>query len=447
MEKRWEDMTARERQEARFAKLMAGEGLEFKNPENKAKYERRLTRLKDAIQLEKEPDRVPILPWATFMQTTMTGATPAESLYDADKMLAAMKKYVLDFDPDYYGSMVIIPPGKTLELLGYSLYKWPGFNLPDKYVYQCLESDYMKADDYPAFINDPTDFWLRKYLPTHFKILEPLTQMPPLTGLFEIPCIPPYMMALGSPPGQEMLQKLMEASKFAFDWAMKVLALDKELQENGNIPFAGGIAKAPFDVLADTLRGSHGIFMDLYRQPDMIVEACERLVPLAIDLALGGVAGSGNPIVFMPLHKGADGWLSDEQFQKFYWPSLKAVMEGLIEEGCVPFLFAEGGYNDRLEYLNELPKGHTIWLFDRTDMAVAKQKAGANVCIAGNVPISQIMTNTPEKVKATCKTLIDTCAPGGGYLMGLGCAADEGKPETIKAMFEFTKTYGVYKQT
>lgn len=444
MEEKWEEMTARERQEARFAKQMAGEGLEFKSPENKAKYERRITRLKDAIQLEKVPDRVPILPWATFMQTTMTGATPAETMYDSEKMIAAMRKYVLEFDPDYYGSMVIIPPGKPLELLGHSLYKWPGFNLPDEYVYQCIEGEYMQAEDYPALINDPTDFWLRKYLPRIFKGLEPLSGMSPLTGLFELPCLPPYMLALGSPPGQEMLQKIMEASKFGFEWAVKVLALDKELQENGNVSFAGGIAKAPYDVLADTLRGSRGIFRDLYRRPDQIIEACERLIPLQIDLALGGAAANNNPIIFMPLHKGADGFMSDEQFQKFYWPSLKAVMEGLIAEGCVPFLFAEGGYNSRLDYLNDLPKGHTLWLFDLTDMAEAKRKAGGNVCIAGNVPITQIMTSTPEKVKDTCKNLIDTCAPGGGYIMGLGCAADEGKPDTIKAMIDFTKEYGVY---
>lgn len=445
MEKQWSEMSIREKQNARFDKLLAAEGLDFVNPEAKARFQRRITRLRDAIQLEKLPDRVPVLPWATFMQTVMTGATPAESMYDVDKMVAAMRKYVMDFNPDYYGSMFIVAPGKPMEILGYTLYKWPGFNLPEQYVYQCLEAEYMKAEDYQDLIDDPTDFWLRKYLPTHFKALEPLTQMPPLTGLFEMPCLPPYFMTFGSPAGQEMLRKLMEASKLGFEWGLKVGALDQELMQNGHVPFAGGIAKAPYDYLADTLRGSRGMFMDLYRRPEQVVEACERLTPLAIKLGLGGVNASGCPIVFMPLHKGADGFMSDEQFQKFYWPSLKAVINGLIEEGCVPFLFAEGGFNSRLDYLNDLPKGHTIWLFDRTDMAEAKKKAGANVCIAGNIPISKIMTGTPEAIKENCKELIDTCAPGGGYIMGLGCAADEGKPDTVKAMIDFTKEYGVYK--
>ena len=78
---------------------------------------------------------------------------------------------------------------------------------------------------------------------------------------------------------------------------------------------------------------------------------------------------AATPVVFMPLHKGADGFMSDEQFHKFYWPSLRAVLLGLIEEGTIPFLFAEGRYGSRLEAIMDLPKARTVWLFDQTDMA------------------------------------------------------------------------------
>ncbi len=46
--------------------------------------------------------------------------------------------------------------------------------------------------------------------------------------------------------------------------------------------------------------------------------------------------------------------MSDEQFKKFYRPSLKAVNLGLIEK-AVCAAVREGGYNSRLEYLKELP--------------------------------------------------------------------------------------------
>ena len=64
---------------------------------------------------------------------------------------------------------------------------------------------------------------------------------------------------------------------------------------------------------------------------------------------MGAAQQTGNPLIFMPLHKGADGFLSDEQFKTFYWPTLKKVIVGLIEGGCIPFPAAEGGYNTRLK--------------------------------------------------------------------------------------------------
>ena len=57
------------------------------------------------------------------------------------------------------------------------------------------------------------------------------------------------------------------------------------------------------------------------------------------------------------MRKGADGFMSNEQFKKFYWPSLKKVIIGLAENGCVPICFVEGGYNQWPEFLTEVPEG------------------------------------------------------------------------------------------
>jgi uroporphyrinogen-III decarboxylase len=202
---------------------------------------------------------------------------------------------------------------------------------------------------------------------------------------------------------------------------------------------------APFDILADTLRGSRGIMLDMYRQPDMILAAVERLLPIYIKQGVRMANASGNPVVFIPLHKGANGFMSDEQFKTFYWPTLKGLILGLAEEGCVPLLFAEGGYNDRLEYLKELPKGSCFWLFDRTDMQAAKQAVGDKICTGGNVPTSLILTGTAGEVTDYCKHLIDTVGPGGGYIMAFGTAMDEVKADTVHAMIDTTKSYGVYR--
>lgn len=185
--------------------------------------------------------------------------------------------------------------------------------------------------------------------------------------------------------------------------------------------------------------------MDMYRRPEQLLEALEKLTPLMINMGIAGPRRSRRPLVFIPLHKGADGFMSDKQYRTFYWPTLKKVILGLINEGLIPFIFAEGAYETRLEVIQDIPIGSTVWLFDYTDMARAKEALGKIACITGNVPISLLNTGTPEEVKAYCRHLIDTAGKDGGFIMSSGTIIDEAKTENVRAMIEFTKEYGVYR--
>ena len=445
MEKTWKDMNRAERQEARFEKWLSGPGLDFVSPEAKASYHRKITRFKDAVQLKKRPDRVPVFPFHTFMPVTLFDVLPGEVFYDGEKLVSVWMRYLEEYKPDYYISPALVMNGVPLDILDYKLYKWPGKGVDEKYPYQCVENEYMTPDEYESFIEDPSDFFLRRYIPRICGALEPLRSLTPLTGILELPLMGNPLIALGTPGMQKALQALMDAGKAAFEWGGHIGAFEKEAQELGYVNGAGGVSKAPYDVLADTIRGTRGAMMDMYTRKDLLLEAMRRLTPIMIKEGISGPNVSGNPVVFMPLHKGADGFMSDEQFRTFYWPFLKDVILGLIEEGCVPFIFAEGGYNTRLEYLNELPKGHCVWMFDKTDMAVAKDVIGGTTCIAGNIPISTILSGTPEQIKELCKELIDVAGKDGGYIMTSGCSMDEAKPDTLRAMIEFTKEYGVYR--
>ncbi len=138
--------------------------------------------------------------------------------------------------------------------------------------------------------------------------------------------------------------------------------------------------------------------------------------------------------------------MSEKQFHTFYWPYLRRVILGCVEQGLVPTLFAEGGYNTRLEIISDLPKGKVIWHFDQTDMKRAKEILGDKACIMGNVPTSLLVTGTPNEVKAYCRELIETAGKGGGYIMAPGATADEAKVENLKAMLEAAREYGVYRK-
>lgn len=119
-------------------------------------------------------------------------------------------------------------------------------------------------------------------------------------------------------------------------------------------------------------------------------------------------------------------------------------MLGLINEGLIPFPFAEGSYNSRLEIVSDLSKGKVIWRFDATDMARAKEILGDKACLFGNVHASIISTGTPDSIKAYCKQLINIAGKGGGFILSTGSSIEKAPPENVHALIDFSKEYGVY---
>jgi uroporphyrinogen-III decarboxylase len=450
MEKKWEEMSADEKQEAQFQKLLEpkdpeGNDLQFQSREAQAAYTTSINRLRDAVQLKNLPDRVPVTIFPNMFPYAYGGITPQEAMYDYDKCVTAYRKFVLDFKPDLPMGAAGPGPGKFFEILDYKLYSWPGHGVAPEHGYQCNEREYMKAEEYDLLIADPSFYFRNFYLPRVFGKLDAWNMLPPLTGILEMYGVAFSFIPFGLPPVQEAYKALFEAGAEALKWAMAVGGIDIELATLGFPSIFGGFSKAPFDVLGDTLRGTKGVMLDMYRQPDKLLKALETITPLMIGLGLGAAQQTGKPFIFMPLHKGADGFLSDEQFRKFYWPSLKQVMLGLIEGGCIPLPAAEGGYNTRLNYLKELPKGKTLWMFDQTDMAVAKETVGDTLCLLGNVPSSLLKLGEPQEVRDYAKKLIDAAGKGGGFIMCNGAFFDEAKPENVHALMDFSKEYGVYK--
>jgi hypothetical protein len=444
MEKKWEEMSPDEKQEVMFQRWLSPEGVEFASPEAEKLYKERVTRIKDVVQLKKLPDRVPIFPFIGFFPAYYAGFTPHDIMYDYEKLFTAFRKYVLDFEPDINPGAFFTGSGKLFEIIDFKLYAWPGHGVAPEHTYQCVEGEYMKADEYDALILDPTHFWSSTYMPRICGVMESLTMMQSPINVQE-GAIAGYLLPFGLPNVQAAYKTLFEAGAEVLKLMGVIAGFDKEMTAAGFPAFLGGLTKAPFDVIGDTLRGTRGIMLDMYKQPDKLLKALEVLTPLMINMGVSMARMHGNPLTLITLHKGADGFMSDKQFKTFYWPSLKNLIIGLMDEGCVPFLFVEGSYNSRLDTIKDIPAGKSIWLFDQTDMEKAKEKMGRVACIGGNVPIDLFTVGTAPAVEEYAKKLIDTVGKGGGYIMANGAVINEGKPENLKAMVDFTKKYGIYK--
>jgi hypothetical protein len=303
----------------------------------------------------------------------------------------------------------------------------------------------MKADEYDALIDDPSDFWMRVYLPRAIGVLEPFSKLMPFSRVIEIVSINGFISPFGMTDVRNAFEALFRAGEEADAWRKVSRESMKRIVSRGFPSLKQGSSWAPFDLLGDTLRGTKGIMLDLFRRPAKILEAMDRLTPLMIKLGVSSARAAGSPLVFIPLHKGADGFISAEQFKTFYWPSLRKVMLGLIDEGLIPFPFAEGSYNTRLEMITDFPKGKVVWRFDATDMARAKEILGDKACLFGNVPASIISTGTPDSVIAYCKQLIDVAGKNGGFIISTGSSVEKAPPENLHAMIDFSKKYGAHQ--
>ncbi|NQV55393.1 MAG: hypothetical protein HQ503_06000 [Rhodospirillales bacterium] len=410
----------------------------------KAEYDARVKRMRDVIAL-KEPDRVPVyLSWR-FWAARHHGMTCEQAMYDADGLGKATKAMILELDPDCYQlphNQVVL--GDPLETLGIKALKWPGHGVPNDVSYQYLDMEFMAASEYDEYLSDPTGFTLRKYLPRISDALEPLGKFPDFPAFYHTRVL--NLARFFADPGiKKAIRSMEKAGKQMEETGAKARDFAVDMASLGYPLFNVAGASAPFDQIADYMRGSKGAMLDMFRHKDKLLEAMDQATGYIIRSAIAAKGDKEDAHVFMPLHWGLDGFMSEEQFMTFYWPQLRKVLMALIDADMTPYVFWEGNCNSRLEIIGDLPPGKAIYKFESTDMHLAKDVLGDTICIQGNIPASMMITGTPEIMDAYCKDLIEYCGKGGGFILDGACGIpDESKYECVVAMVEACRKYGQY---
>ena len=337
-------------------------------------------------------------------------------------------------------------PGPSMAL-GDRSTRWPGHGLGPDGSYQYFEVDFMKAGDYEAFLNDHTDFGIRTYLPRVFEALEPLAKLPhmgmSLFGYYNLHNLAP----LASPDVLQALAALGKAAQLQVEWRVHMGQTARAMAAAGfaNMPNLGCIVEAPFDFMSDTLRGMRGIFLDLRQRPEQLLAAQEKALQVQLQFAREYKAATGVSTVFIPLHRGSDGFMSIKQFERFYWPQFKALMLGLIEADIVPWVFYEGIWDQRLEYLTELPAGKSVGLFQNSDIFKVKEIVGQTMCIVGGMPVSLLRSGSTEEIRDWTRQLCERVGDGGGFVMSSSVRELEScDPQRVRTWTDATREFGVY---
>ncbi len=389
-------------------------------------YNLRLKRYKKAM-LNEKPDKVPLRVFAAEFSSKYAGFTVQEATYDYNIAFEAVRKCAKDFNWDATVLNMIYVWGGIIDAFGQKYYKLPGLNLPINTGFQYLEppdeeTTYMHEDEYDLLIENPTEYLMNIWIPRISK----------------------YVVA----PGERnsyinnaaWLKGGIAMMKYFNDFGKAAELLKKEC---GAVSAICGILKSPFDVIADKLRGFRQVCIDVFRQPKKVEKACEALMPHLFQNALISSDPEKNLPVSIWLHRGT--LFNRKMYEQFFWPTTKEIITNLWKNGIQTLWYAEGNWDQWLDYTLELPEKSIIYHVDQGNIFDVYKKINGKFAISGGVPNDMLAFSNPEDVKKYCKKIILEVGKNGGYIMDAGAIImSDAKAENIKAMTEAVEEFGYY---
>lgn len=282
---------------------------------SQARYDEKIKRIDEAIAM-KEPDRVPCIPFVQTYGVTHNGSTMAQAMYDHAVAQKGIEEYLEKYDPDcsYGVSAYFCGLGPAFDELGLQFFQWAGQEgsvCDDHSIHQFHEKAYLGEDEYPTLLGDVSGWVLGSYLPRNYKIFEPLSGLRlgyNMLGYGSVPGI----MQFADPRIAETVAKLGEIARTKVipvyqSWA----EFDKRMVEKGYPLLFNSTTSVAFDLLSDCLRGTLDTMMDIVEQPENVQAAIEAFYPGTLFGAIAQAKTSPGRLVFIPLHKGLEGFLSN----------------------------------------------------------------------------------------------------------------------------------------
>ncbi len=399
-------------------------------------------RIMNAIRFRKN-DRVPVDTPIGYFPARVAGIPCSAAFYDYDAWYKAYDETIDDYPAD----MIFVQgfqPGTAMEILQPCQSRWPGFNTDPNHGHQSVETDNMKEDEYDAFLEDTSDYLFRVHTSRTAPKLAGLARFPRLSELHGFMGANAIAAAAAEDDVALALNTLMETGRERKKWDDKIKRFNDMVESHGFPQYFQGAWMPPFDLMSHSIRGMEGVMKDMFRQPDNLIAACEKILDIELKRPNPAPSENGYTRIFMTNTRGSDDFMSTKHFDTFYWPTFRKLVLALIERGLTPCIFFEGNFTSRLEYLLEFPRGSICAKLDTTDIFKAKKVLRDHVCFEGNVPSSLLQMGTVEQVKDYCKRLIDVCGDGGGFILAPRSSTDEVKPENLRAMIDCAMEYGRY---
>ncbi|MDR1588480.1 MAG: hypothetical protein LBS57_13585 [Treponema sp.] len=325
----------------------------------------------------KKPKRVFITPNFTMEAACgLAGVNLLEAHYNMELFEKALAKVAETFYSDVFAS-------RSTRFAGiYQQLGAKNWIIGSNGTVQHPEIETMHTEDYDEFIAAPYKTIVEKFLP---RVCTALDTDPVTRG-----------MKLAAAYG---------AYKNVFA-AQNVIA-GKLIAQYGYVPgmITGQMIEAPFDFLADQLRGFKAITMDIRRCPDKVKAAVEVITPLIIKMATPPAIKPGI-ISFIPLHLGP--FINKKAFEELYWPTFEKLIVELDKKGIACSLFVEQDWTRYCEYLERLPKS-TIMFMEAGDPKRFTETVGKDHVFAGFYDPTITLARSKEECIDEAKRLLDIC--------------------------------------
>lgn len=222
-----------------------------------------------------------------------------------------------------------------------------------------------------------------------------------------------------------------------------VRILSKEL---GNRVFIMGRADQGPGALAMALRGYEQFLLDLamMEQEDLLQATLEYCVQVQIRYARAlreaGAHGTAMGGLGVSL-------LSPKLYREWEQPYEKEVIDAVSKPGFPMALHICGNTTAILAEMVET--GAPIIEIDhKSDLRIAKMASQGKASILGPVNPELVWSaHQPSEVEDSAKQAIEILAPGGGLILGPGCALGYDTPSAnIQALVESARKYGIYNR-
>lgn len=297
------------------------------------------------------------------------------------------------------------------------------FKMSENGFVQHPEVSGMTAEDYDYLISNPLDCLLERVIP---KLYSGLNQESPMLSAINL------SKAVAA-KNQDMFPCFGMADHFNEAYGYYA--------DDGR---ARAMTTAPFDFLADQLRGFSNIPIDMKRVPDKVAAACDAVYPLMVK---AGVPQILTPYsrAFSFLHMPT--YMNEKNFSKFWWPSFLKLCQKHASMNIQIETFCEDNWDRYLDYLLELP-ANSILSFEYGDMQKIKDKLGKKHIITGLYPLTLLKTGTKQQCIDKAKETLDILAPGGKYIFNFDkvlISANSVKLENLIAVTEYVRDHSKYE--